>query len=193
MAPDGRGNFKSTGSLEVASTRNEINIYPADLNGDGFMDLALHWGRYDYEPGRSRIYLNDGKMKFTDGTQAAGLNEDGLAIKGIGDVNHDGHPDLLVFEHRKPEVNLNDGKGMFTKLPNALSGMEDSTKPAYVSWGLAVVTDFDNDGHADVLWNGRNFLWVLRGAGDGHFNYMNKTPPRKPNATSVSVRAAWWM
>src|SRR5204862_2048001 len=45
----------------------------------------------------------------------------------------------------------------------------------YVSWGLAVVTDFDNDGVADILWNGRNFLWLLRGTGSGNFAYMNKT------------------
>jgi hypothetical protein len=35
--------------------------------------------------------------------------------------------------------------------------------------------DLDNDGNVDVLMNGRNFLYVLRGAGDGHFIYMNKS------------------
>ena len=35
--------------------------------------------------------------------------------------------------------------------------------------------DLDNDGIADVLMNGRNFLYVLRGTGDGHFAYMNKS------------------
>src|SRR6266540_935912 len=52
--------------------------------------------------------------------------------------------------------------------------MEAASKPRYVSWGLAVVTDFKNDGVADILWNGRNFLWLLRGAGGGSFAYMNK-------------------
>src|SRR6266540_2601847 len=52
--------------------------------------------------------------------------------------------------------------------------MEAASKPRYVSWGLAVVTDFENDGVADILWNGRNFLWLLRGAGGGSFAYMNK-------------------
>ena len=54
------------------------------------MISPLHWGRYDYERGRSRVYLNDGKMNFADATQAAGLREDGLAIKGVGDVNEPG-------------------------------------------------------------------------------------------------------
>ena len=37
-----------------------------------------------------------------------------------------------------------------------------------------VVTDFDNDGIPDVIMNGKCFLYVLRGNGDGTFTYMNK-------------------
>jgi hypothetical protein len=185
---DGRGGFAPGGRLEVAPTRNEINTHPADFNGDGFIDLAVHWGRYDYERGKSRVYLNDGKMNFTDATEKAGLHEDGLAIKGVGDVNQDGHPDLLVLETnpaesgtgrqsveagRRPALYLNDGHCRFVRKEGAFSGMESASKPRYVSWGLAVVTDFDNDGIADVLWNGRNFLWLLRGVGGGSFAYMN--------------------
>ncbi len=171
---DGKGGFKSGGHLEIAPTRNEINVHPADFNGDGFIDLAVHWGRYDNERGKSRVYLNDGKMNFTDVTVGAGLHEDGLAIKGVGDVNQDGHLDLIVLEDRRPEIYLNDGKGKFTRHAGAFTGMESSSKPRYVSWGLAVVTDFDNDGVPDIIWNGRHFLWVLRGAGGGRFDYMNK-------------------
>ena len=171
---DGKGNFRPGGHMEVAPTRNEINIHPADFNGDGFIDLAVHWGRYDYERGKSRIYLNDQRMNFTNATLTSGLQEDDFAIKGVGDANQDGNPDLLVLEGGRPELYLNTGKGNFTRKPGAFEGMESASKPRYVSWGLAVVTDFDNDGVADILWNGRNFLWLLRGLGDGRFSYMNK-------------------
>lgn len=176
---DGKGNFKRTGNLEVARTRNEINMHPADLNGDGLIDLVLHWGRYDFEKGRSRVYLNSGTKTdsglpaFKNVTSDAGVTEEGLAIKGIGDVNHDGSPDLLVLENKKPEIYLNDGHARFSKQTDAIRGMERASKPQYVSWGLAVVTDFDNDGRADIIWNGRNFLWVLRGTADGGFTYAN--------------------
>src|SRR5204863_8994761 len=40
-------------------------------------------------------------------------------------------------------------------------------------WGGAVVVDFDNDGIPDIIINGRCFLYVLRGLGGGHFEYMN--------------------
>ena len=168
---DGKGNFKTGGNLEVEKTRNEINVFPVDVNGDGFIDLVLRWGRYEFKEGKSRIYINDGKMNFT--RTDAGLPEEGMAVKGVGDVNHDGSPDLIVLDHMRPEIYLNDGRGKFTKKPGAIAGMEAASRPAYATWGLAVVTDFDNDGRADILWNGRNFLWVLRGAGDGSFTYMN--------------------
>jgi len=172
---DGKGGFAKGGDLPVEQTRFEINIHPADIDGDGFIDLVVQWGRYENVDGKSRIYRNDGKMHFTDVTREAGLTEDGLAVKGVGDVNQDGWPDLLVLEHKKPEVYLNDGHGRFAKKPGALAGMEGATRPQYASWGLAVVTDLDNDGTADILWNGRCFLWALRGTGGGNFTYMNKT------------------
>ena len=202
---DGQGAFAPGGHLEVAPTKNEINIHPADFNGDGFIDLALHWGRYDYERGRSRVYFGQGggraheaqsftnansnratrrpksdqgltlaATNFTEVTEAAGLREDGLAIKGVGDANQDGQLDLIVLENGRPELYLNDGTGKFARKPGAFAGMEAASKPRYVSWGLAVVTDFDNDGVADILWNGRNFLWLFRGTGGGSFAYMNK-------------------
>ena len=171
---DGKGGFPTAGQLEVAPTRNEINVHPADLNGDGFMDLAVQWGRYDFEKGRSRIYFNDGKMNFKNATAAAGLFEEGLVIKGVGDANQDGHLDLLVLETRQPELYLNDGHGEFTRKPGAIAGMAAASKPRYLSWGLAVVADFDNDGVTDILWNGRNFLWALQGTGSGQFVYANR-------------------
>lgn len=170
---DGTGGFKPSGGLDVEPVRNEINIHPVDLDGDGLMDLVVHWGRYEFTQGKSRIYMNDGKGGFRNATAEAGLREEGLAVKGVGDLNRDGRPDLMVLEDKRPEIYLNGGRGRFAKMAGALAGMEAATRPAYVSWGLAAVTDFDNDGIADILWNGRHFLWVLRGTGGGNFAYMN--------------------
>jgi hypothetical protein len=171
---DGKGVFKKGGGLDVVKSRNETNMIPVDLNGDGMIDLIGHWGRYDVPEGRSRIYLNDGKGGFVDVTKESGLKEEGVAIKGVGDVNQDGATDLLVLERKRPAIYLNDGHGKFAKKADALVGMEAARMPVYASWGMAVVTDFDNDGVADIIWNGRNFLWILRGLGDGKFEYANK-------------------
>jgi hypothetical protein len=176
---DGKGGFTADTKLvvPVANTaRHEVLCLPVDIDGDGFIDLITEWGHYASTDGHSRLYRSDGKMGFTDITKECGLGDgEGLSIKGVGDVNQDGFTDLLVLEKRVPAVYLNDGKGKFTKLPDAFSGMKDAARPAYASWGVAVVTDFDNDGIPDILWNGKHFLWVLRGTGGGKFEYVNKS------------------
>ena len=57
---------------------------------------------------------------FTNATDSPDLTDEGLAIKGIGDLNHDGFPDLLVLEEKKPEIYLNDGHGKFSKKAGAM-------------------------------------------------------------------------
>lgn len=172
---DGKGNFVPGHEIAVGNSgRAEVLCLPLDIDGDGFIDLLVEWGHYGTPSSNSRILRNDGKGHFIDVTLASGLAETGISIKGAGDVNRDGFPDLFVLENKVPHIYLNDGKGRFTKQAGAIRGLEKATRPAYSSWGLAVVVDLDNDGIPDILWNGRNFLWVLRGAGDGHFDYMNK-------------------
>lgn len=171
---DGTGRFEAkSGALPNPGT-DGISVIPVDLDGDGFIDFIVQWGRYDYEPGRTRIYRNDGKMNFTDVTVEAGLYEDGLGILGIGDVNQDGHVDLIGLEKKTfpHTIFLNDGKGHFTKSEGAITGYQG--RPTYVSWGMAVMTDLDNDGIPDLLVTGRNYLKMLRGTGGGKFVYMNK-------------------
>ncbi len=172
---DGRGGFTSAArTLRVGDTaRAEVLCLPIDIDGDGFIDLLAEWGHYGHRKGHSRVYRNDGRGNFEDVTEACGLRGTDLAIKGVADVNQDGAPDLIVLDDLKPEIYLNDGRGKFTKKVGAISGTERATKPAHASWGVAVMTDIDNDGVPDLIWNGRHFLWVLRGTGGGNFRYMN--------------------
>lgn len=172
---DGKGNFKK-GPGKVEGYKEGFGFNCADLNGDGFIDFIICAGGYwSDKEGKSRIMLNDGKGGFADATKDCGLYEDGMRVSGCGDVNGDGFPDLICIEHGKEaSIFLNDGKGKFTKLAGAVTGMEAATHPHQVNWGIAVVVDLDNDGIADVLVNGRCFLWVLHGLGGGRFEYMNK-------------------
>ena len=173
---EGHGGFGDPTLLVSLSnkSRAEALCIPVDLDGDGFIDLVTEWGHYDPGRGNSRILHNDGHMHFTDVTRESGLDGEGLAIKGVADLNGDGSPDLIVMENKDPAIYYNDGHGKFTKQADALHGMEAATKPHEASWGLAIVTDIDNDGLPDVLWNDRNFLWILHGIGGGRFEYMNR-------------------
>ncbi|OAI45212.1 hypothetical protein AYO44_13060 [Planctomycetaceae bacterium SCGC AG-212-F19] len=172
---DGKGGFtNNSGRLNTGNAgRGESLCIPVDLFGSGHIDFIVEYGHYDFAVGHSRVFKNDGKGNFTDVTREIGLPTDGISIKGVGDLNGDGLLDLIVLEDKKPELYLNDGKGKFVKKPGALIGMDKASRVNYSSWGLAVVTDIDNDGVPDIIWNGKNFLWVLRGQGDGTFKYMN--------------------
>jgi hypothetical protein len=143
-----------------------------DLDGDGRLDLVL--SQRGYNPTRRMILHNDGDLKFTPVTAESGLDENAGSIHGVGDLNGDGFPDLVCIEGKSFVAYLNDGKGHFKAKPDALQGQDRiRNKPHYTNWGGMVVTDLDNDGIPDLLLNGRNFLCVFRGLGDGTFAYMN--------------------
>jgi len=172
---DGKGGFAEGGASIAFGIRGQAErlCLPVDVDGDGQIDLLTEWGHYAQPDGNSRIYRNDGHMHFIDVTAEAGLAEKGISIKGAGDVNQDGYVDLICLENRQRlEIYLNDGHGRFTKREGAIQGVEGRFNMA--SWGIAVVTDFDNDGIADIILNGKNFLKLLRGTGGGNFTYMNR-------------------
>ncbi len=170
---DGRGGFiESNRPLPCGiADRAERLCLPIDLDGDGRIDLVTEWGHYSAPEGLSRIFRNEGEGKFADVTAAMGLPETGLSIKGVGDLNQDGLPDLISIENKRLVIHLNDGKGKFARKEGALVGGGRGVHAP--SWGVAVVTDFDNDGLPDILVNGRHFLKLYRGTGEGRFLYMN--------------------
>jgi enediyne biosynthesis protein E4 len=147
---------------------------PADLDGDGDIDLVVSWGRYEFEKGRTAIFRNDGNGTFTNVTTQAGLYQDSLAILGAGDYDGDGDIDLIGLEHNRfpHSIFLNDGAGHFTKKAGAVTGGPTGS-PVYPGWGLASFTDFDNDGIGDIIVGGRQYAHVLRGTGSGSFEYKN--------------------
>jgi hypothetical protein len=173
---DGMGGFQALTSMIANPGGEEISIVPCDVDGDGDQDIFVEFGRYDsYGPdGATRLYRNDGGGKFTEITTDAGLYQMGFALLGIGDFDQDGDTDLIALENRTfpHSIFLNDGHGKFTKKAGAVTGAP-AGKAEYASWGLAAMTDFDNDGIPDVIVDGRVYLHVLRGTGGGAFEYAN--------------------
>ena len=172
---DGKGGFVERGMIQIGPpARAERLCIPADIDGDGQVELLSEWGSYAAPQGLSRIYrfsYAQGKIQSTDITAEAGLPLSGVSIRGIGDVDQDGDLDLICLENKRLEIYLNDGRGKFRRADGALEG--DGRGINYQSWGMAVVTDFDNDGIADIAANGRNFLKIYRGTGNGRFTYSN--------------------
>ena len=122
-----------------------------DSDGDGLLDVFCVDGG-SLEPGRPRppqhrLYRNLGDWKFTDVTQAAGLEcPDGYGMGcAVGDYDGDGHADLYVTQLGSNRLYHNQGNGTFA----------DVTQRAGVavnSWSTsAAFVDYDGDGYLDLL------------------------------------------
>ena len=175
---NGTGGF-TAGSLSFAvpgTTSNEnASFLPADFDDDGDIDLlVVNGGGYDGTLGKTSYWRNNGNLTFTDVTASAGIPTNGTIARGIGDFDQDGDTDFIAIENKSmpPAIYLNNGQGVFTKKPGAISGVASGTME-YSAWGTAISTDFDNDGVVDMIMNGKYYLKVLRGTGGGNFTYMN--------------------
>ena len=94
----------------------------------------------------NRLYRNDGGMKFTDVTAAAGVSGIGYAMgAAAADYDNDGHVDLFVAGVARNQLLHNRGDGSF----------EDATGQSRIAsgeWSAAAGWfDYDNDGRLDLL------------------------------------------
>ena len=145
----------------------------ADMDADGDMDLFV--------PAASggRLFRNENDGSFRDvtgSTGALGAEAQQSFSAAWGDVNHDGHLDLLVCFLEKPaRLYLGNGKGEFTS-PGAVPGLE-GMEPAFA----ASFADVDDDGDLDLALNLERRVLVLE-------NRLAKVPGRAPLRVRLHVR-----
>ena len=144
-------NYSPTpGKYFVDSAPGGVAVF--DYNGDGRPDIFFTNGAQMPSLEKTsatyanRLYRNDGNMKFTDVTDAAGVRGVGYAMgAAAADYDNDGHVDLFVAGVRQNQLLHNRGDGTF----------EDVTKKAGIASGDWAVAggwfDYDNDGRLDLL------------------------------------------
>lgn len=130
-----------------------------DYNNDGRPDIfftngAAHPSMKKTGPEYwNRLYRNDGGMKFTDVTEAAGLAGEGYSIAvAAADFDNDGNVDLFVGGVGTNTLYRNLGNGKFQDVSTS-AGVRDNLWTAAATW-----FDYDRDGHLD-LWIAHYVVW----------------------------------
>jgi hypothetical protein len=168
---DGKGKFTVGGTYGQPEWETR-NAAVADLNGDGFPDIAVANREMT-----SYVCLNDGRLHF----DCRPLPDSPSATTvAIADMNGDGANDVIYAcrDGCQSRVYFNDGKGNF---------------PRAVPWGptrsstrAMAVADFDGDGHLDIAacHEGLGCFVYLN---DGHGNFATgiRFDPPKPGPFSM--------
>ena len=134
------GKDKKDSILE--STGTGVAIF--DFDGDGSNDIFIANG----PPSRSELYKNDGSGHFTEVGREAGLTRTGWAQAAcVGDIDNDGHPDLLVTYYGHNSLYRNLGNGKFEDI-TARAGLPVTG----TRWGSGCAfIDYDRDGLLDIF------------------------------------------
>ncbi len=146
---DGNGGFTER---QISNDRFSAQVFAIDVDGDGDMDVVTTTFSFS---DTVRWYENDGNQSFTKHEIDASLNNPDSVF--AGDVNQDGHIDVVVMEYLGSSLVWfqNDGNQNFTK-------HQIATGVAAESMG---VIDLDRDGDLDVLSNAGGTTWYENNAG----------------------------
>jgi hypothetical protein len=179
----GNGAFKEVTTTHLPRSPLSVgDLEFGDVDGDGDLDVVLaDWGagnNMTNDGGRTRLWLNDGAARFSDGTSdrmPATLIRFSWDVELV-DVDNDYDLDVLVSCKRCGNSTLfrNDGKGAFTEDLRAL--------PQYTNNYEFEPMDLDGDGLLDLVtlndgdivggngFSRRDHVW--RNDGKGRFRDM---------------------
>lgn len=139
--------------IDVTNIYNGGGVGIGDFNNDGLQDIYFTGNLVS-----NKLYLNKGKLKFTDITKEAGVSGNGRWCRGVSvvDINNDGWMDIYVSvsmekDPRKRQNLLYINQGLdkngipVFKEMAAEYGLNDTTQST-----MAAFFDYDNDGDLDM-------------------------------------------
>ena len=149
---DGRGNFTRDEAALPRIFGNGRAVAPADIDGDGDLDLFVGRQTVPREYGRtppSVLLENDGRGRFRDvtATRAPALTTAGMIADAVwADIDGDGDPDLVVAGEWMP----------MRVFVNTNGRLADGTEAAGLAatsgwWNALLADDLDGDGDVDLV------------------------------------------
>jgi len=209
LAGNGNGTFAATQGISLPDqvapgnpdptplAQHPLSVATGDINADGKLDLVVaadtyftvksdgYYGTYytNVNNGYVNVLLGNGSGGFGPAeTHALGESRYPRAA-AVGDVNGDGHADVITANYGDLSVLLGNGTGAVADPITAGSGYPLSS----ISLG-----DVDGDGKIDTLLSSGGNLSVQKGDGTGHFtaqpglsvdgNYINSAVMGDVNA-----------
>jgi hypothetical protein len=146
------GGTRTDPPIPLASLPQDMQL--ADVNRDGILDvLTSH-----YQPMALSVRLGNGAGGFGASTDVA-LPSQGAPF-GVGDLNHDGRPDVAMTTGGNIVVVLGMGDGGWAA-PAQFAALDPWDTP-----DGTILGDFNGDGHLDVFTSGAT---LVPGHGDGTF------------------------
>ncbi|MEZ0579529.1 FG-GAP repeat domain-containing protein [Nocardioides sp. MH1] len=179
---NGAGRFAARSTSPESTGDNPSDIEPADIDGDGDLDLVIP----NYSSGDLTILVNNGLGNFSPRSTSPETGYDTAVAVAAVDVDGDGDLDLAVAQDtaKRVAILVNNGLGNF--------------RPRFTSPELAiadphdiVAADWDEDGDMDLAVASVNAHWVsvLYNTGVGNYVYRDFITVRQtgnaPDALAV--------
>lgn len=146
---DGNGHLPTTASWESADVAYNGHLDVADIDGDGWPDVAVSYlGTGSSHGPIARVYMNNNGILSSSPTWTANIIGNAFGVD-FGDMNNDGRPDLAIATgwsydsyHYRTYVYLNNN-GAYGSTPSWQS--DDQNIYMNVLW-----VDADDDGWLDL-------------------------------------------
>lgn len=130
-----KGNFQFediTAKAGATTNRWCTGVTVIDINNDGFQDIYVSSSHSDKaEKRKNQLFINDGKLHFTDEAEAYGLADTGYSTQAVFfDYDKDGDVDMYLLNHRLYSHTANNLQ------PKDTSGASPAQDKLYMNMGI---------------------------------------------------------